>query len=240
MTTSGDRAADGGGGIDPADAAPDVTWAEHLLERLDAPMGALGVLFALLVLVETLSDATGTAADVLSVLSWILWTIFLVEFVIRAVGAPSTGTFLRRNWWQLIFLALPFLRFLRFLRALRAIRRAARVGRVISSMVRTGRSAGRRLTNRLGWLAVLTACVIVGASQIVFEVDRARGYDQALHAVALSTISGEPLGATGWLRVLDVLLAAYSVIIFAALAGSIGSFLLERDRQEREASTASS
>jgi voltage-gated potassium channel len=212
----------------------DDDWSDRLLERLDAPMGALGVLFALLVLVETLSRPTGPAARGLAIASWILWAIFVLEFVVRAVDAPSTSAFLRRNWWQLIFLALPFLRFVRFLRALRTLRRTARVGRVISSMVRTGRSAGRRLTNRIGWLAIVTACVIVGGSQVVYELDGRREYGDALYAVAMATIAGAPLGSRGWLRLLDVMLATYSVVIFAAVAGSIGSFLLERGREERE------
>ena len=213
-------------------------WADQLIDRLDAPMGALGVLFALLVLVETVSQPSGGAATAIAILSWILWAVFVLEFVVRAVAAPSTGAFLRRNWWQVIFLALPFLRFLRFLRALRTIRRTARVGRVISSMVRTGRSAGRRLTNRIGWVAIVTACVIVGGSQIVYEIEGRRSYGDALYAVAMATIAGEPLGGDGWSRVLDVVLATYSVIVFAALAGSIGSFLLERGREEREALSA--
>lgn len=209
-------------------------WAEQLIERLDAPMGALGVLFALLVLVETVSQPTGAAATGLAIASWALWSVFVLEFVVRALGAPSTGTFLRRNWWQVIFLALPFLRFLRFLRALRAIRRTARVGRVISSMVRTGRSAGRRLTNRIGWVAIVTACVIVGGSQIVYEVGERATYGDALYVVAMATVAGEPVGGVGWMRVLDVVLATYSVVVFATLAGSIGGFLLERGREERD------
>lgn len=207
-------------------------WAEQVIDRLDAPMGALGILFGLLVLVETLSRPTGAVAFGFAVASWLLWAVFALEFVGRAVVAPSTSAFLRRNWWQLIFLALPFLRFLRFLRALRTIRRGARMGRVVSSMVRTSRSAGRRLTNRIGWVAIVTACVIVGGSQIVFEVSGSASYADALYAVAMATIAGEPIGEDGWMRVMDVILATYSVVIFAAVAGTIGSFLLERGREE--------
>lgn len=207
-------------------------WAEEVIDRLDAPMGALGVLFSLLVLVETVSRPTGAAGTGLAVLSWALWSVFALEFTARAVVAPSTSAFLRRNWWQLIFLALPFLRFLRFVQALRTIRRAGRVGRVLSSMVRTSRSAGRRLTSRIGWVAIITACVIVGGSQIVFEASGSLSYGDALHAVAMATIAGQPLGQPGWLKVLDVVFATYSVAVFAAVAGTIGSFLLERGRED--------
>ena len=191
-------------------------------------MGALGVLFGLVVLVETVSRPTGSSAVALTALGWVLWAVFAAEFVARAVVAPSSSAFLKRNWWQLIFLALPFLRFLRFLRALRSLRRASRTGRVISSMLRTTRSAGRRLTSRIGWVAVVTACVIVGGSQIVFEIGGADTYADAAHVVAMATVAGQPMGRGGWMKLLDVVFATYSVIVFAALAGAIGAFLLER------------
>ena len=195
-------------------------------------MAALGVLFALLVLVETVSGPDGPAAGVLSVVSWILWAIFLTEFVVRATAARSTATFLRRNWWQVLFLALPFLRFVRVLWTLRTVHHAARAGRVVSSMIRTGRNAHRRLTSRVAWLVVVTACVIVGGSQILYEVDPGRPFEDALHEVALAAIAGVPLRRDGWLRVLDVALVTYSVAALATLAGAIGSFLLERRRED--------
>lgn len=203
-------------------------WADDVLARLDAPMGGLGVLFALLVLVDTVSRPTGAAGTAMTTASWALWGVFALEFAARAVAAPSRSTFLRRNWWQLIFLVLPFLRFLRFLRALRTLRRAARAGRVVSSMIRTTRGAGARLSGRLGWLVILTLCVIVGASQIVFELGGVTPYSEALYLVAMATIAGESMQQDGWLKILDVVFATYSVVVLAAVAGSFGSYLLER------------
>ena len=203
-------------------------WAEELLERLDGPMGALGVLFALLVLVETVSQPTGPAATAVIVTSWVLWAIFAAEFAARVVVAPSTSAFLRKNWWQVLFLVLPFVRFLRFLRA---VRRTSRLGRVVSSVVRSGRGAARRLTSRIGWLAIGTASVIVGGSQVVFELGGAATYGDALYLVALAAVVGEPMGQPGVMKFLDVVFAIFSVVVFATLAGSIGSFILERGRE---------
>ena len=104
------------------------------------------------------------------------------------------------------------------------------MGRVVSSMVRSGRSAGRKLGSRIGWLAVGTASVVVGGSQIVFELGGTRTYGEALHLVALATLVGEPMGKPGVMKLLDVCFVTFSVVVFASLAGSVGSFLLERDR----------
>jgi voltage-gated potassium channel len=98
--------------------------AERIADRLDMPITAAGVIFLLLVLAETTSDPEGAVGTVFSVTSWVLWALFVGEFVLRLVIAPSTSGFLKRNWWQLIFLAVPALRFVRALRALRAARSA--------------------------------------------------------------------------------------------------------------------
>jgi voltage-gated potassium channel len=50
----------------------------------------------------------------------------------------------------------------------------------------------------------------------------------ALHDAALSTVVGEPLTAEGsFVRTLEVVLAAYSVVVFATLAGAFGAYYLE-------------
>lgn len=120
--------------------------AENVAERLDVPM-VLGVVFVLVVLAETTADPSGALGAALEVLGWLLWGAFVLEFVVRLVVAPSTGAFLRRNWWQVVFLAVPFLRFLRVLRVVR-VGRVARLVRIASSAVRSTRSARRALSGR--------------------------------------------------------------------------------------------
>lgn len=199
--------------------------AERIADHLDVPITAAGVVFLLLVLAETFSHPEGVVGTVFSVTSWVLWALFVAEFLLRLVVAPSTSRFLKRNWWQVIFLAVPALRFVRALRALRA----ARVGRVLSSAVRSSRTAGRKLSSRLGALGVVTIVVILAASQLLFELGDYGTYGDALEDAALATIAGEPFfPGHAALRVVQVVVVAYSVVVFAALAGTVGAFLLER------------
>ncbi|WP_225754791.1 hypothetical protein [Actinotalea sp. Marseille-Q4924] len=221
----------------PSTGAPDtVTRAEELARRLDRPMGALGVLFLFLVLAQTLAtDPTTTAW--LSALGWVLWAVFVAELVLRAVVAKDQRRFWRRNWWQVVFLAVPFLRFARALSFLRLGRaaRVARVGGILTSAVRGSRSAGRLLTDRIGWLVVVTGVVVLASSQLLYLVGVHETYADSLHAAALATVSGEPLGADdGVARVLEVVLAVYSVAVFATLAGALGAYFLERPRERAE------
>jgi voltage-gated potassium channel len=207
----------------PADERERV--AAELSERMDGPVTALGVIFLLVVLVDTAIRPEGALAVAFDLAGWLLWAVFVLEFALRAVVAPSTGAFLRRNWWQVVFLALPFLRFVRILA------RVARLGRVVSSAVRTTRGATATLSSRLGWLSAATAIVVLAASQILYEFAPYERYADALHDAALATITGEPTGVdSAAADVLEVVLALYSVVVFATLAGVLGAYFLRPDR----------
>ena len=198
-------------------------WAEELLDRLTPVMSALGILFVLVVLGEQLARSGSPTALALATTSWLLWAVFVAEFVARLLVAPSTSRFLRRNWWQVVFLALPALRVLRLVRALRVLR----TGRVLSSAVRGSRSAGRLLGGRLGWLAVSCAIVAVSSSELLYAFAPYRRFGDALHDAAFATITGEPIPVSGALpNVLEIVLAAFSVVVFATVAGSVGAYFL--------------
>lgn len=200
-------------------------WADELLDRLTPVMSALSVVFVLVVIGESLATTETTLSFGLAVAGWLIWLIFVAEFVARLVVAPKTVEFLKRNWWQVAFLVLPFLRILRLIRTIRILR----TGRVLSSAVRSSRSARRVLGSRIGWLAVVSAITALGSSQLLYEFEVFDRYGDALHAAALATITGEPLARPdGFAKVLDVALAAYSVVVFAALAATLGAYFLER------------
>ena len=208
---------------------------ELLAARLDRPMSVLGVLFLLVVLGQNVATSSGVQRAFM-IAGWLLWVVFVAEFLLRLWLAPSRGRFLRRNWWQVAFLLLPMLRFLRGLALLRVVRagrvlRMVRAGGVVSSAVRSSRSAGRILGSRLGWVAALSAIVVLASSQLLFTLGYYEGYGDALYAAALATIAGESLGLEeGLPRVLDVALLTYSVGVFAALAGTLGAYFFDVSR----------
>jgi voltage-gated potassium channel len=201
-------------------------WADVVATRLDGPMSALGLIFLLVVLGQTVAESAAVQRP-LAVAAWLLWAVFVAEFLLRLWVAPSRRRFLRRNWWQLIFLAIPMLRFVRLVLVLRA----ARAGRVVSSAVRSSRSAGRVLSDRLAWLVAVSVIVVLSASQLLYAFGVYDLYGDALHAAALATISGVPFEKEqGLAKVLDVVLSIWSVMVFAALAGTLGAYFLEGRR----------
>lgn len=77
---------------------------------------------------------------------------------------------------------------------------------------------------------MVSLIVILAASELLYELDGGhRSYADTLHATALMTISGEPLRtATTYGMVLEVLLAVYSVVVVAALAGTFGAYFVDQ------------
>ena len=208
---------------------------ELLAARLDRPFTVLGLLFLLVVLGQNVASSP-TVQRVFAVTGTVLWVLFVAEFLLRLWLAPARWRFLRHNWWQVAFLVLPALRFLRGLALLRVVRagrvlRVVRAGGVVSSAVRSSRSAGRILSTRIGWVASLSAIMVLAASQLLFTLGFYDDYGDALHAAALATIAGEPLGLQqGSARLLEVALISYSVAVFAALAGTLGAYFFESQR----------
>lgn len=213
------------------DPRTDDAWPDELIRRLDPIMSVLGVLFLLVVLGQNLSR-NSALQTVLAVAGWALWAAFAAEFSVRLYAAPDRLGFLRRRWWQLVFLLVPFLRFVRLVNLVRLVR----AGPVVSSAVRGGRSAGALLSSRLGWLGAVSAVVVLAASQLLYVLGDYGAYGPALHDAALATITGEPLSSdTATSQVLDVVLAVYSLVVFATLAASLGAYFL---RPEQARSTA--
>lgn len=211
---------------------------EHeIFLRLNPLMGWLAVVFILVIVGDSLVRPGSGYATIFTITSWLIWAVFVLDFIVRLRIAPSTGDFLRRNWWQILFLVIPFLAFFRFFIAVRV----ARASRLLSAAVRGTRSAASNLRSRLSTVAAVTVVVVLLSANVLFEFGNVRPYGDALRAAALATITGEPtLGDTAIAKILDVVLALYSVVIFGAVAGSVGAFFIERRvEDEKAAATAS-
>ena len=204
--------------------------AEMLARRLDKPMGILGVIFLFVVLGQ-LTATEPTMVGVLAVVGWVFWAVFVAEFLLRAYIAGFGKDFWKKSWWQVIFLLVPFLRFFRALQALRLVRvaRLARYGSILSAGIRGSRSAGRLLTSRIGWLLAVTAVVILASSQLLYATGEHDSYAESLFESAMAAITGTGITGTSiFSRIVQVLLAIYSVAVFATLAGTLGAYFLRQ------------
>lgn len=203
--------------------------AERLACRLDAPFTLAGLLLVLVVVAENMTPAASPLRIVWAAAGWLLWGLFVLELLLRLVMAPSAARFLRRNWWQVAFLAVPFLRFLR------SLSRTARLARLASTSVRGTRTAGRNLAGRVGWVLGATVSVVLASSELLFEYGPAgTTYPAALHDVLLAAVSSQQLPQPGAVAdVLEIFLALWASVVFATLAGVAGAYFLETSNARR-------
>ncbi len=76
-----------------------------------------------------------------------------------------------------------------------------------------------------------TPCTCWPASQLLYATGTHETYADSLFESAMATITGSGLTPTSaFSRILQVLLAVYSVAVFATLAGSLGAFFLREER----------
>ena len=218
-------------------------WVRRATDRADPFMAWLGVLFALLVGFELAVPVSEPGSVVLSVVGWTIWGVFILEFATKLALAPRRGRFLRRHWLQALALLVPTLRVLGFMRLLR-LGRALPAARVVSSSYRRFGTASRLIRSRLGYLGAIATVATLAVAQLAYLLER----DVPAGAVssfgdsilwALSVVfagQGDPVPATGGGRIVMVAGFAFGVVVVAALAGTIGAFLVDarRERAEQE------
>jgi voltage-gated potassium channel len=201
-----------------------------LFARLHPVISLLGLLFLVVVLAQSAATPGQPLHVVLQITTWVLWAVFVAEYLVRLVLASHRWQFMRRTWWRLALLAVPALSIIRAL----LIFRVARPTRVLLAAVRGTRSAGSRLSSRLGLLGLVTAIVVFVAADLVHSAGAIEPYGRALHASAKAAVAGETMPSDDWLvAVVDVVLSIYAVGVFAALAGTVGSYFVDRRDAQR-------
>ena len=220
---------------------------DHLQAVLEPLMTGLGLAFLVLLLLDYGAFDLGADGR-----RWVgrslqlIWVVFLVDFAVRLVVAPSKGTFLRRNWLSVLSLALPFLRPLRAFRAARAIRSISLV-RLLGGINR-GMRVVRRVTRgrQFAYVGALTVVAVLAGAVGVLFFDRGvagapiQTFGDALwwSATMATTINNEQYAVSLEARVIAVLVRVYAVSVFGYVTASIASYLVVGRAEEDDETTA--
>ncbi len=213
-------------------------WVAGATERLDPFMAWLGALFALLVGYDIAVDVSASASRALELAGWAIWGTFVLEFAAKLWLAPRRLRYLRRHWWQPILLLLPFLRVLSFLRLAR-LGRALPASRVLSSSYRAATTARFLLRSRLAYLGALSTLSTVGIAELAYLFERDvegsifRSFGDAVlwGAATVIALQGDPVPKSTGAHLVMLTGFAVGLVLVASLAGVIGSFLVEGQRE---------
>lgn len=215
----------------------------HVSAFLEPAMVVLGLVFLVLLLMEFASvPLTILGENRLGDVLQLIWVIFLVDFLLRFVIAPSKGAYLRDNWLGALSLALPFLRPLRFLRVARAVRGMSLV-RLLGGFNRAMRVLRRIMRGRqFAFVGMLTLIVALGGAVGVRYFDRGypdspiQTFGDALwwSSTLVTTMNSELYVVSTEARAIAFLQRLYALSIFGYITASIASYLIGSDVSSRE------
>lgn len=223
----------------------------QLLERFERstelPLLVLAVAMIPLLIVPLLVDLPDQMDSAFIAADWFIWAVFAIEYCIRLVLSPSRLRFVRREWPDLLIIALPFLRPLRIVRSARALR-LLRLARLATFLAEATRETRRLLyRHKLHYSLFVTLVAVVGAAGLTYALEEQEGATIDSFADALwwasTTVTtvgyGDTYPVTPAGRAVAVVLMVAGITMFGLITANLAAFLLERDRPAGIAANAS-
>ena len=210
-----------------------------LEKLLEGPMIFLGFVWLILLVAELIWGLNKP----LEYASLTIWIIFIIDFVIKFILAPSKISFLKKNWLTAISLIIPALRVFRIFRFVRLLRgvRGIRLVRIVSSLNRSMKSLGSTMKRRaFGYVLLLTLFVTFAGAAGMYAFEKPNpgfaNYGMALWWTAMRVITAgnefNPVTPEG--RGLAFLIAIFGYTIFGYVTATFATFFIGRDAEEKE------
>lgn len=229
----------------PSNQDPRAPGADSLerFERATAwPMLVLAIAIIPLLVIPLTADLSRSTEETFIALEWFIWAAFAAEYLVRLYLAPDKWAFVKSNKIDLFVVVVPFLRPLRIARSARALRvlRAARAGVFLVRGVKALRYVLTR--HKLHYVLLVTLFVVVASALLVlsFERDVAGSNIASLPDAlwwAMTTVTtvgyGDRFPTTAGGRGIGVVLMVIGIALFGFLAGSIASFFVESDEEQK-------
>ena len=195
----------------------------------------LAIIMIPLLLLPLAVDIDSRTENVLSAVDWIIWGIFAADLAIRTYFAEQRLTYLRRHWYDVLIVLLPFLRPLRVVQSARLLL-LLRLGRLLPFVIRIGAVMKRVLRRRgMQYLFLFGLGAVTGCAGLVLLAERGQGgaiqnYEVAIWW-AMTTITtvgyGDAVPVTVVGRGLAVFLMIVGISIFSWITANIAAFMVE-------------
>ena len=208
---------------------------EKFEQATELPLLLLAVAMIPLLVLPIATDLSAAADTTLLSVDWTIWAIFALELSVRTYLADRRINYLARHWYDVLIVALPFLRPLRIVRSGRALR-LLRLGRGFSFFARATSDIREFLRRRgLQYVLLLGVAAIFASAGAMYLLERDSGgaiddYGTALWW-AMSTVTtvgyGDtvPISAEG--KGIAVFLMLVGISFFGWITANIAAFLVE-------------
>ncbi len=100
-----------------------VTQFSHLwTKNTNVPFAVFGVAYLVLYSIQVVNSQDVNLYRQLDVIGNVIWVVFVIDLIIRLMGAESLKRFIKNNLIEILAVTLPFLRVLRIFRVLLAFK----------------------------------------------------------------------------------------------------------------------
>ena len=188
--------------------------------RTEWPMVALSLLFLMVIILPFARPLTDIENSALRSLDIALWAIFAIDYLIRLGLALDRRRFFRTHWFDLLVVAVPFVRPLRIVR-------------VISLVMATGRRAGNLVVQEVLIFVLLFAAIITSTCAIVAYHFEKSAPGSNIHSLAdgfwwaLTTVTtvgyGDKYPVTGAGRMVAVVLMITGIALMGTVTAAIAA-----------------
>ena len=202
--------------------------------RSEVPMILAAILYLVAYSFQVAGDPDPAEARLLETVIWGVWGLFLADYLVTLLLAPSRGRWFVRHLHELVVLLLPMLRPLRLLRLIPLLR-------ILN------RSGGDALRGHIV-LYVITAMTVLGYAGALAVLDVEQDVPGATIVTlpdalwwALTTVTsvgyGDYYPVTGAGRVVAAGLMIGGIGVLSAVTAAFASWLVENVATAREATT---
>ena len=221
---------------------------EALLSKIEktteTPMLILVVIMIGALVLPLVAELNKSLIMVLEIIDLIIWAVFIIELSIRVYIAPKRITFLKKNWLDLLLVALPFLRIFRIFRAIRAIR-ILRFVRIISVFSKFTQEL-KNIFSRHGFhylIAVFIGIITIG-TVLIYHFEQTsdvgtKNIGESLWLVITNAFSGGFANVypyTPEAKTMAIVIIILGNVLVSYFTASLASYFAEKDQdieQER-------
>jgi voltage-gated potassium channel len=205
------------------------------VERVtELPLAILSVVMLPLLILPLLVDLPQRTREAFLAADWLIWAIFAMELMVKTYLAPARLTYLRRHWFDVVIVVVPFLRPLRVIRSARALR-ALRGLRLLSFAVRAVHSSRSILAEHgLQYVLVFGLILVLVCAGLIsyFEAGSdgsIQDFDDGLWW-AITTVTtvgyGDKFPVTSEGRALAGFLMLVGIALFGLITANLAAFLV--------------
>ena len=205
-------------------------------------MLVLAFLMVPLLLGPALFDLSPELRETFFVLDWFIWAVFALELAIKTYLSEDRGRYLKRNWFDVIIVVVPFLRPLRVFRSVRLLR-LLRGARLLSFAMRFIHSAGV-IVGRHGirYALLAGALLFFAAAGLALLFEREEGnintLDEALWwaVTTITTVGyGDRYPVTTEGRAIAVFLMFLGISLFSLVTANVAALFVLPEQKKEEA-----